>query len=249
MAAVKTTVLSEDQEFDAVNNVLLQLRSIIRQAVQRVLSRLQAAGTLDSFSDEELITKIRAEMSNGLLLRLLKAEIQKIIGQSRPLPPQNTLNDLLQIMLPQIRQHIIAELNIWREENATPELSNSQIRQISGSIISLMTSQVEGATIQLLRKSSSSISDDEVVGRINAQFQPLITDALDNDATIQHVFSSASFADSDYFVDLLARITSSLRSIILRTITEYRASQVVITTRRPVTPKPAGGNPGCNSNN
>jgi hypothetical protein len=87
-----------------------------------------------------------------------------------------------------------------------------------------------------------------VVQTIIQQFRPAILSALQNDRTIQQVFSNGSFADSDAFEDLLQRIIQALRAIILQQIRLYRESRVVETTVpppttvRPVQPPSVGGN-------
>lgn len=249
------TVLDENTKHKSISGALGKLRPIIRQAVLTVMTRLQAAGTLNTLSDEEILVKINLEIKNGLIFKLLEDEIRGLIGASKPLPPKDVIQGLLQSMLPEIRKMILFEISQWRQ-TANPQLSSSQEGQILSSVFGSLRGDVEVATNQLLERSPDSIGNDAVVRTIIQQFRPAILSALQNDGTVQQVFAHASFADSDAYEDLLQRIIQALRSIILEQIRIYR-SRVVVTvpppTRKPVQPSGGGaitdifGTGGANS--
>ena len=235
-----TTVLDQNTQDEAIVGVMSKLRPIIKRVVLSVMNRLQSAGTLNSLSDARIIAEVNNEIDNGQLMRLLEEEIASLIGPSKPLPARDTLQDLLKIMLPQIRQIIIREIALWRQ-TANPQLSSSQSQRIVSRILNQLRGRAESATNQYLEGSSSSVSNNVVVENVIAQFQPQIISAIEGDATIQQTFSSGSFVGSDAFKDLFGEIILSLRGIILRQIKAWRATQVVVQPV-PVAPvAPAGG--------
>ena len=67
------TALEQGTKDEAISNVLGSLVPLIRQAVHNVMTRLQAAGTLNSHSDGQLITKVNKEMGNGNLFMMNKS--------------------------------------------------------------------------------------------------------------------------------------------------------------------------------
>lgn len=235
------TVLDESQKQQAIDGVLGNLRGIIRQAVITVMTRLQASGTAYTLSDEAIITKVNQEIKNGLLLQLLQAEISGILGANKPLPPSDSLQAILQSMLPAIRKIILGEISRWRQSNPqNPTLSISQQGQVIASVSVSLRGQIELATNQLLDQSPKNIGNEVVVSTIIQQFQPDILRLLQSNRVIQQVFANSNFATSDAYEVLLQRIIQAFRAIILEQIRIYR-SRVVVTTPRPTpAPVPSG---------
>merc|ERR1711993_124847 len=154
------------------------------------------------------------------MIELIKAEIRGLIGNERPLPSDQDIQDILQSMLPEIRRLILAMIREWRAANPeTVSLSSSQQDQVLSSILRVMKSQVQAATNQYLDRNPDA-QDNEVVRSVIGQFQPSILTALQNNGVIKQLFARVDFASSDAY-ELL------LQQIIQAQIGVWRSSQVV----------------------
>merc|ERR1712241_218301 len=231
----QVTTLEVSQESTVLTNVLGKLRSIILNAVNIVMGRLQASGEAHTLSIDALIAKVNAEIKNQLLIQLLGDEVSGLFGGKDA--SEDLLNALLQKLLPRIDAMIRQMIQQWRISNPhNPTFSSSQQSQVISGVVSSLRGQVEASTNSFLSQSPNSIRDSAVVEAIIGQYQPTIISTLQGNRIIQQVFANANFASSDAYEALLNQIMQRLRAIILQVIRAYRASQVVITT----TPKPAG---------
>lgn len=230
------TVLNHKQESGAITGVLGKLRSLIKRAVITVMTRLQAADTVNSLSDADIIAQVNVEIKNGLILKLLEGELGRILGESKPLPPADVLQGLLQRMLPEIRKMIISEITLWRQ-TANPQLSGAQQIRVTSNVVNSLKGGVEGATVQFLERSPDTIANSAVMQAIMGQLRQQIIIALKNDRTIQQVFASASFEDSEAFNELFQLIIAEFRKIILAQIRIYRSR---VTLPPVVVPAPGG---------
>jgi len=238
LSAGAVTVLEDSQKQKAIAGVLEKLRAIIRSAVIKVMTRLQADGTVYTLSDEAIITKVNLEIKNGLLRKLLEDEIAGIIGANRPLPSSDVIDGLLQAMLPEIRKIILLQIAQWRAANPEKvELSRGQQSQVVSGVLGSLRAQVQLATNSFLDQSPNS-GNEAVVAAIIRQFQPTILSELQNNRIIRQVFANSDFANSEAYESLLQLIIQRLRAMILEFIRIYRANQVVVTdpptTRAPV---------------
>ena len=221
------TVLDQGQIQDVMAGVLQRMREIIRQAAFAVMRRLQADGTAYTMSDDEIINRVLDSIKGSDMIELIKAEIRGLIGNERPLPSDQDIQDILQSMLPEIRRLILAMIREWRAANPeTVSLSSSQQDQVLSSILRVMKSQVQAATNQYLDRNPDA-QDNEVVRSVIGQFQPSILTALQNNGVIKQLFARVDFASSDAYELLLQQIIQEMRSIILAQIGVWRSSQVV----------------------
>jgi len=227
--------LDAGQETTVLSNVLGKLRSIILNAVNTVMARLQASGEAHTLSIEAIIAKVNTEIKNQLLLQLLGDEVSGLFQGKEA--SGDLLQALLQKLLPRIDAMIRQMIQQWRISNPhNPTLSSSQQSQVVSGVVSSLRGQIEASTNSFLAQSPNTIQDSAVVEAIIGQYQPTIISTLQGNRVIQQVFANANFASSDAYEALLNQIMQRLRAIILQVIRAYRASQVVITT----TPKPAG---------
>merc|ERR1711910_189711 len=221
------TILDQGQIQDVMAGVLQRMREIIRQAAFAVMRRLQADGTAYTMSDDEIINRVLDSIKGSDMIELIKAEIRGLIGNERPLPSDQDIQDILQSMLPEIRRLILAMIREWRAANPeTVSLSSSQQDQVLSSILRVMKSQVQAATNQYLDRNPDA-QDNEVVRSVIGQFQPSILTALQNNGVIKQLFARVDFASSDAYELLLQQIIQEMRSIILAQIGVWRSSQVV----------------------
>ena len=228
----QVTTLEVSQESTVLSNVLGKLRSIILNAVNIVMGRLQASGEAHTLSIDALIAKVNAEIKNQLLIQLLGDEVSGLFGGKEA--SEDLLNALLQKLLPRIDAMIRQMIQQWRISNPhNPTLSSSQQSQVISGVVSSLRGQVEASTNSFLSQSPNSIRDSAVVEAIIGQYQPTIISTLQGNRIIQQVFANANFASSDAYEALLNQIMQRLRTIILQVIRTYRASQVVVTTAKP----------------
>merc|ERR1712018_474277 len=235
LGSQQVTKLDASTETQALSNVLGKLRSIILNAVNTVMARLQASGEAYTLSVDAIIAKVNTEIKNRLLLKLLGDEVSGLLGGKEA--SQDLLEALLQKLLPRIDAMIASMISQWRISNPNnPTLSSSQQSSVISGVVGSLKGQVEASTNSFLAQSPNNIRNSAVVEAILGQYQPPIISTLQGNRVIQQVFANANFASSDAYEALLNQIMQRLRSIILQVIRTYRASQVVITT----TPKPAG---------
>jgi len=228
----QVTTLEVSQESTVLSNVLGKLRSIILNAVNIVMGRLQASGQAHTLSIDAIIAKVNAEIKNQLLIQLLGDEVSGLFGGKEA--SEDLLNALLQKLLPRIDAMIRSMISQWRTSNPhNPTLSSSQQSQVISGVVSSLRGQVEASTNSFLSQSPNSIRDSAVVEAIIGQYQPTIISTLQGNRIIQQVFANANFASSDAYEALLNQIMQRLRTIILQVIRTYRASQVVVTTAKP----------------
>merc|ERR1711899_279474 len=221
------TILDQGQIQDVMAGVLERMREIIRQAAFAVMRRLQADGTAYTMSDDEIINRVLDSIKGSDMIELIKAEIRGLIGNERPLPSDQDIQDILQSMLPEIRRLILAMIREWRAANPeSVSLSSSQQDQVLSSILRVMKSQVQAATNQYLDRNPDA-QDNEVVRSVIGQFQPSILTALQNNGVIKQLFARVDFASSDAYELLLQQIIQEMRSIILAQIGVWGSSQVV----------------------
>jgi uncharacterized protein YeaC (DUF1315 family) len=191
------------------------------------MRRLQADGTAYTMSDDEIINRVLDSIKGSDMIKLIKDEIRSLIGNERPLPSDQDIQDILQSMLPEIRRLILAMIREWRAANPeSVSLSSSQQDQVLSSILRIMKSQVQAATNQHLDRNPDA-QDNEVVRSVIGQFQPSILTALQNNGVIKQLFARVDFASSDAYELLLQQIIQEMRSIILAQIGVWRSSQVV----------------------
>merc|ERR1712241_866251 len=220
-------------ETQALSNVLGKLRSIILNAVNTVMARLQASGEAYTLSVDAIIAKVNTEIKNRLLLKLLGDEVSGLVGGKEA--SQDLLEALLQKLLPRIDAMIRSMISQWKISNPNnPTLSSSQQSSVITGVVGSLRGQVEASTNSFLAQSPNNIRDSAVVEAILGQYQPTIISTLQGNRVIQQVFANANFASSDAYEALLNQIMQRLRSIILQVIRTYRASQAVTTTVAPV---------------
>jgi len=232
----QVTTLEVSQETTVLSNVLGKLRSIILNAVNTVMARLQASGEAHTLSIDAIIAKVNAEIKNQLLIKLLGDEVSGLLGGKEA--SEDLLQALLRKLLPRIDAMIRSMISQWRISNPhNPTLSSSQQTQVVSGVLSSLRAQVEAATSSYLAgQSPSNVQDSAVVQAILSQYQPTIISTLQGNRVIQQVFANANFASSDAYEVLLNQIMQRLRTIILQVIRSWRANYVVVTT----TAKPAG---------
>jgi len=232
----QVTTLEVSQETTVLSNVLGKLRSIILNAVNTVMARLQASGEAHTLSIDAIIAKVNAEIKNQLLIKLLGDEVSGLLGGKEA--SEDLLQALLRKLLPRIDAMIRSMISQWRISNPhNPTLSSSQQTQVVSGVLSSLRAQVEAATNSYLAgQSPSNVQDSAVVQAILSQYQPTIISTLQGNRVIQQVFANANFASSDAYEVLLNQIMQRLRTIILQVIRSWRANYVVVTT----TAKPAG---------
>jgi len=107
---------------NAVNTVMARLqaslgklRSIILNAVNTVMARLQASGEAYTLSVDAIIAKVNTEIKNRLLLKLLGDEVSGLLGGKEA--SQDLLEALLQKLLPRIDAMIRSMISQWRISN------------------------------------------------------------------------------------------------------------------------------------
>lgn len=233
LGSQQVTKLDASTETQALSNVLGKLRSIILNAVNTVMARLQASGEAYTLSVDAIIAKVNTEIKNRLLLKLLGDEVSGLLGGKEA--SQDLLEALLQKLLPRIDAMIRSMISQWRISNPNnPTLSSSQQSSVISGVVGSLRGQVEASTNSFLAQSPNNIRDSAVVEAILGQYQPTIISTLQGNRVIQQVFANANFASSDAYEALLNQIMQRLRSIILQVIRTYRASQVVTTTAAPV---------------
>merc|ERR1712213_206687 len=151
----QVTTLEVSQETTVLSNVLGKLRSIILNAVNTVMARLQASGEAHTLSIDAIIAKVNVEIKNQLLIQLLGDEVSGLFGGKEA--SEDLLNDLLQKLLPRIDAMIRSMISQWRISNPhNPTLSSSQQTQVVSGVLSSLRAQVEAATNSYLAGQSPS---------------------------------------------------------------------------------------------
>ena len=111
----QVTTLEVSQESTVLTNVLGKLRSIILNAVNTVMARLQASGEAHTLSIEAIIAKVNTEIKNQLLLQLLGDEVSGLFQGKEA--SGDLLQALLQKLLPRIDAMIRQMIQQWRISN------------------------------------------------------------------------------------------------------------------------------------
>ena len=112
------TEFDDKAKKEVIEAVLGKLVGVVKQAVNTVMTSLQKSGTLSSMTEASIIIRVNLVIESGLLHRLLQKEIARYNGVKGPLPQSDVHQELLEAMLPDIRNLMISEISLWRKLNS-----------------------------------------------------------------------------------------------------------------------------------
>ena len=112
------TEFDDHAKKEVIAAVLGNLVGVVKQAVNTVMTSLHTSGTLSSMSEESIIIRVNIVIESGLLNRLLQEEIARYSGAKTISPLSDVHQELLEAMLPDIRNLMISEISLWRKLNS-----------------------------------------------------------------------------------------------------------------------------------
>lgn len=112
------TEFDDKTKKEVITAVLGELVGVVKQAVNTVMTSLHTSGILSSMTEQSIIIRVNLVIESGLLHKLLQNEIARYDGIKRPLPLSDVHQELLEAMLPDIRNLMISEISLWRKLNS-----------------------------------------------------------------------------------------------------------------------------------